>query len=83
MALGVPVVTTDTGGVREQVEEGVTGFVVPPGDPGALADALARVAADPAWRARAQGRAREIVGERFSVEAATAGLAAVLHEVAR
>ncbi|OFW56855.1 MAG: hypothetical protein A2W01_02065 [Candidatus Solincola sediminis] len=40
MSLGLPVIAADGGGVREIVEDRVTGLVVPPGDPGALADAI-------------------------------------------
>jgi hypothetical protein len=47
MALGKPVVVTDGPAVREYVEPGRTGLVVPPGDPGALREAIAW-AADPA-----------------------------------
>ncbi|MCB1958568.1 MAG: glycosyltransferase family 4 protein, partial [Rhodocyclaceae bacterium] len=42
-ACGVPVVATDVGGISELVEQGKTGFVVPPGDVNAMADALERV----------------------------------------
>jgi glycosyltransferase involved in cell wall biosynthesis len=41
LAHGVPVLTTAIGGVPEVVADGVNGVVVPPGDPEALADALA------------------------------------------
>jgi glycosyltransferase involved in cell wall biosynthesis len=41
-ALGVPVITTDVGGLAETVTAGETGLVVPPGDPEALADAVVR-----------------------------------------
>jgi glycosyltransferase involved in cell wall biosynthesis len=44
-ASGLPAVATAVGGVREIVVEGETGFVVPPGDPEALAAAMARLAA--------------------------------------
>ncbi len=47
MALGKPVIVTDSPGVREYVEDGMTGLVVPPGDPEALANAL-RWVLDPA-----------------------------------
>lgn len=49
-ALGVPVVATAVGGVAEAVTDGVSGLLVPPGDPDALAAAVLR-AADPAVRA--------------------------------
>ncbi len=41
-ALGVPVITTDVGGLAETVVAGETGLVVPPENPGALADAVVR-----------------------------------------
>ncbi|WP_439552272.1 glycosyltransferase family 4 protein [Falsiroseomonas sp.] len=47
-AMGRPVVAADLGGPRETVEDGVTGWRVPPGDPAGLAAALARVLALPA-----------------------------------
>jgi glycosyltransferase involved in cell wall biosynthesis len=37
-----PVITTDVGGLREVVDEGRTGFAVPPEDPAALAEAIGR-----------------------------------------
>lgn len=41
LAAGLPVVCTDVGGCREAVEEGINGFVVPGGDPSALAEGIA------------------------------------------
>ena len=55
-ASGLPVVAPAAGGPLDLVRDGVTGFLVAPGDPAALAGAVARLAADPALRA-AQGRA--------------------------
>lgn len=46
MAHGVPVVATSVGGVPELVEDGVSGMLVPPEDPDALAQALARLTRD-------------------------------------
>jgi glycosyltransferase involved in cell wall biosynthesis len=46
-AAGVPVVTTALGGLPELVQDGVTGLVVPPDDPDALAAALNRLHRDP------------------------------------
>ena len=42
MAVGLPVVVTDVGGMREAVTDGIEGRVVPPRDPAAIAAALAR-----------------------------------------
>ncbi len=60
MLTGLPVVATDIRGPREQVVDGETGLLVPPGQVAPLAAALARLAADPALRAAmgAAGRAR-------------------------
>jgi glycosyltransferase involved in cell wall biosynthesis len=56
----LPVVACDIRGPREQVVDGETGFLVPPGDVGALAAAIRRLAEAPALRAAmgAAGRAR-------------------------
>lgn len=68
MACGIPVVATDVGAVREVVEDGVTGFVVPPLDPRAIADATLRLLDDPALRRRMGETARERAVERYDVE---------------
>ncbi len=51
MACGVPVVSTDVGGVPYLVEHGRTALLVPPGAPRAMADAVLRLAAEPALAA--------------------------------
>jgi len=56
MAAGVPVVAARATGAIDLVEEGVTGFLVPPQDVAAYADAIQRLIQDPALRASA-GRA--------------------------
>lgn len=65
MLTGLPVVATDIRGPREQVVDGATGLLVPPATVDPLAAALARLAADPALRARMgeAGRARAL--ERY------------------
>jgi glycosyltransferase involved in cell wall biosynthesis len=54
MATGLPVVVTRSGGPETIVEDGVSGVLVPPSDPGALADGLLRVI-ETADRGRAMG----------------------------
>ena len=67
MAIGLPAVVTAVGGNPEVVVDGVTGLLVPAGDPPALAQAILRVAAAPEL-ARDMGRAaRARVEARFEV----------------
>jgi glycosyltransferase involved in cell wall biosynthesis len=69
MAMAKPVVATASGGTPEIVVDGVTGLLVPPGNPAALAAALVALLQDPE-RARAMGSAgRKRVAERFTIEA--------------
>lgn len=67
-AMELPVVTSDAGGLPENVEDGVTGFVVPRRDPGALAERLAVLARDPDLRRQLgkAGRARALA--RFDLD---------------
>ncbi|WP_438021253.1 glycosyltransferase [Sorangium sp. So ce315] len=69
LALGKPIVASSVGGVPEIVEHGVDGFLVPPRDPGALVEHLARVARDGELRERARTRSPAKFAEQFSVEA--------------
>lgn len=68
MACGLPVVTTDCGGMREAIEDGVEGFVVPVRDPGAIADALARLAENPESRRSMGQAARRRAVREFDLE---------------
>ena len=51
MATGRPVIATGTGGSGEYLRDGENALLVPPGDAGALAEAVKRLAADPDLRA--------------------------------
>jgi colanic acid/amylovoran biosynthesis glycosyltransferase len=74
MASGLPVATTRIMGIPELVEGGVSGELVPPGRPDALAAAIARLAAEPERRA-AYGRAgREKVVAQYDVRSWVAEL---------
>lgn len=68
MASGLPVICTRIGGLPEVVEEGVMGFLVPPGDPDTLRDRIEWLLAHPR-EAEEMGRAgRQLVLERFTWE---------------
>ena len=66
MAAGRPVVASRVGGLAEAVVHEETGLLVPPGDPTALATALARLARDPGLRARLGAAGRERVLGRYT-----------------
>jgi glycosyltransferase involved in cell wall biosynthesis len=66
-AAGVPAVATRVGGVPSVVEDGVTGLLVPPGDPEALAEAVLALLRDPERR-KAMGRAARDRATRFRAE---------------
>ena len=68
MAMELPVVSTDHSGIPEAVRDGDTGLLVPPHDPEALADAIARLLDDPATAAAMGQRGREVVLDQFDVE---------------
>lgn len=61
MAAGLPVVTSRVGQLAELIDDGVTGILCPPGDPGALATALERLCCRPRLRARLGAAARRAV----------------------
>jgi glycosyltransferase involved in cell wall biosynthesis len=71
-ACGRPMVAADVSGCREIVRDGVTGLLVPPGDAGALADALERLARDPGLRRRLGAAARDLVERELSEEGVVA-----------
>lgn len=66
MASGKPLVASNVPGCREAVVDGQTGLLVPPHDPTALAEALARLIHTPSLRARLGSAARIRVEQNFS-----------------
>lgn len=68
-AMGKPVIVSNHGAVRETVAAGRTGWVVPPGDPAALAEALDEaLSLDPGQKARLASHTRDFVAGRFTRE---------------
>jgi len=82
MALGLPVVASEVGGIPAVVADGETGWLVPPGEVDALASALIELGRDEALRVKlgAAGAAR---AEAFSTGVAHAAMRAIYDELAR
>jgi glycosyltransferase involved in cell wall biosynthesis len=82
-AAGKPVVSTRTTGVVDAVLDGVTGILVPPMDPLALATAVDRLLRDPGLAARMGACARALVREHFDNSIYLARWASMLESLAR
>ncbi len=76
-----PVVAARTGGLVEVVRDGETGLIVPPGDAGALADALRTLIADPALRAQMGRAGRAWTNEMFTWDRVIARMLACYERV--
>jgi rhamnosyl/mannosyltransferase len=77
MAAGTPVVSTTVSGIPELIDDGVTGLLVPPDDPVALAGAWRRVHEDRALAARLSAAGPDLVAERFDGDRLATRLAAL------
>jgi glycosyltransferase involved in cell wall biosynthesis len=81
MACGLPVVATSVGGTPEAVEHGVTGLLVPPGDPARLAECALRLFTDVAEARRMGIAGRRRVTELFDIRNMVARYEGLYEEV--
>jgi glycosyltransferase involved in cell wall biosynthesis len=82
MACGTPVIGSRVGGLQYSVRDGETGYLVPPNDPEALCERMARLLADPALLSQFSQQAVEWVNRHFTWRKVAAQLARVYAEVA-
>src|SRR5205085_5837836 len=82
-ACGLPVVAGNSGGIPDAVRDGETGFLVPPEDPAAFADAICRLLADPAAAKRIGQAGRRAVETYFNWDRVVRDLRAIEAEVTR
>lgn len=82
-AMSRALVATTVGGIPEVVEDGVTGLLVPPRNPEALAEKIQTLLDDPGLRLRLGQAAREKIEKHHSVAAMGARLLAIYEEVAQ
>jgi glycosyltransferase involved in cell wall biosynthesis len=81
LAAGLPVVATRVGGAPEVIENGVNGYLVPPGDPAALARAVVEILGqgDPVHAQMV--KAARVTAARYSVDAMADRMFALYQEV--
>ncbi|MDD5484378.1 MAG: glycosyltransferase family 4 protein, partial [Kiritimatiellae bacterium] len=65
---GVPVIATDTGGIREAVADGVNGYIVPRSDPQAMSGRICGLLLDAALRMRMAHNAAHSLDSGYSLE---------------
>ena len=80
-ACGCAVIGTRTGAFPLLIEDGRSGFLTPPGDVGALSQALRALIGDPERRTALGAAAREVVQREFSVESEARQLARVYEQL--
>ena len=68
MQLGVPVIATDNGGPAEIITDGADGLLIPPANAPAIAEAVARLAADEGLRKSMGEHGRREAAARFSYD---------------
>ncbi len=73
----IPIVASDVGGVREQVQDEVNGFVVPPGNHQILANKLTCLIESRALREQMGKKGRKMVAKHFSAEQYVSGILSV------
>ncbi|MBF0367849.1 MAG: glycosyltransferase family 4 protein [Magnetococcales bacterium] len=81
MACGKPVVATDVDQVSELVEDGINGFLTPPGDVGAFAEAVERLIVEPELRQKMGRAARRTIEKHYSFDAAIAAYGALYQKL--
>jgi glycosyltransferase involved in cell wall biosynthesis len=83
MALSRPVVASNVGGIPEVIEDGVSGLLVPPRDPEALAAAIIRLLVDHSYADTLARAGHEVVHDRFCIELMVKAVETIYDEGAR
>lgn len=81
MSCETPVVATNSGGVPELIEHGMDGFLTPPNDPSALADAISHLAANASLSEQFSASGRKKIVQSFNSNVSAVTLARLLKEV--
>jgi glycosyltransferase involved in cell wall biosynthesis len=83
MAMQVPVITSDTRGIEELVDDGINGIIVPPKDPKSIADSIEKLFNDPNLRKRMGEAGRKKIEKDFNTEIEVSKLNRIFNEAVR
>jgi glycosyltransferase involved in cell wall biosynthesis len=81
MAIGKPVVASNTGGVSEIIEDGITGMLIEPNHPEQIADRIIRLFSDQEMYDTIAQNAKEVANKRFSLQKYVAAMEEAFREV--
>jgi colanic acid/amylovoran biosynthesis glycosyltransferase len=79
--VGLAIISTSVSGIPELIRHNQTGWLVPPNDAVALADAIAILAANPTMRSQMGQNARSLVEAQFNIENNTKEIAALFENI--
>lgn len=82
MAAGIPVIGSNTGGIKETIQDGVTGYLVSPQNPVKIAERIIYLFHHPELAKKMGNEGKRIVKEKFSIQNHTHGIEKVIQEVA-
>jgi glycosyltransferase involved in cell wall biosynthesis len=82
MAVGVPVIGTNRGGVKEIIQDGITGYLIPPKKPLKIAEKLIYLFHHPDLAKEMGNNGKEIAKEQFNIQNHTKNIEKVIQEVA-
>ena len=82
-ASGLPLVASDLIGLREVIQDGITGLLFPVGDSAALARTMERLLLEPTWREWLSSKARARIEKEFRLSHQLSGLTAIMQRQLR
>jgi glycosyltransferase involved in cell wall biosynthesis len=81
MRAGLPIAASNAGGVPEAIEDGISGYLVPPNNAVAMARALERIMVKPQTAAQMGKHARQTIADKFTTQHMLKNVSALLQDV--
>ena len=81
MAAGLPIISTDKGAIIESVIDGINGYIVPSGDPDAIAERLHKLITEPGLRSAMSVASKKAYQNGFTEEKMVGNLTTIFEKV--